>query len=316
MPGAFARALEAQAKTPPQEPKARFSVERQLALSLELMRRIGFPFEQGRLDVSRHPFSGGTPDDLRITTRYDEVDFAKALMATLHETGHALYESGLPKAWRRQPVGEARGMAMHESQSLLLEMQVCRSRDFVGFAAPIVREKLGSDGPAWSADNLYRLGIRVTRGFIRVDADEVTYPCHVILRYRIERAMIAGDLALEDLPGAWNDGMKALLGVVPPDHRLGCLQDIHWYDGAWGYFPTYTLGALAAAQLFEALERAIPDIRQQVGRGEFGALFTWLGEHVHGRASLRSTQELIAEATGKRLGTACFKAHLAWRYGV
>jgi carboxypeptidase Taq len=128
--------------------------------------------------------------------------------------------------------------------------------------------------------------------------------------------MIDGDLALEDLPGAWNDGLKDLLGVIPPNHTLGCLQDIHWYDGAWGYFPTYTLGALAAAQLFQALERAVPEIRQQIGRGEFGALFSWLRENVHGRASLRSTQELIADATGQRLGTAAFKAHLARRYGV
>jgi carboxypeptidase Taq len=316
LPGAIARAIEAQAKNAPVEPKGPFPIERQRALSLELMRRIGFPFEQGRLDVSRHPFSGGTPDDLRITTRYDEADFAKALMATLHETGHALYEAGLPKAWRRQPVGEARGMAMHESQSLLLEMQVCRSREFLAYAAPIMREKLGGEGAAWNADNLYRLGIRVTRGFIRVDADEITYPCHVILRYRLERAMIAGDLALEDLPGAWNDAMKSLLGVVPPNHTLGCLQDIHWYDGAWGYFPTYTLGALAAAQLFQACQRAIPDIRAQLGRGEFQPLFGWLRQNVHGKASLLSTQQLIAEVTGERLGTAAFKAHLARRYGV
>lgn len=316
LPGAMARAIEAQAKHPPVQPKGPFPIEQQRALSLELMRRIGFPFEQGRLDVSRHPFSGGTPDDLRITTRYDEADFAKALMATLHETGHALYEAGLPKAWRRQPVGEARGMAMHESQSLLLEMQACRSRDFLAFAAPIVKSKLAGEGPAWSADNLYRLGIRVTRGFIRVDADEITYPCHVILRYRLERAMIGGDLALEDLPGAWNDGMTSLLGVVPPNHTLGCLQDIHWYDGAWGYFPTYTLGALAAAQLFRAVETAIPEIRALIGRGEFQPLFAWLRANVHGRASLLSTQELLVEATGQKLGTASFKAHLARRYGV
>jgi carboxypeptidase Taq len=121
---------------------------------------------------------------------------------------------------------------------------------------------------------------------------------------------------LEDLPGAWNEGMKELLGVVPPNHTLGCLQDIHWYDGAWGYFPTYTLGALAAAQLFEAAERAIPDLRKSIGRGEFQPLFSWLRVHVHGKASLLSTQELLAEATGQRLGTASFKAHLARRYGA
>jgi carboxypeptidase Taq len=318
LPGAIDRAIARQAASPPLEPKGPFPVARQRELSIELMRRIGFPFEQGRLDVSRHPFSGGTPDDLRITTRYDEEDFAPALMATLHETGHAMYEAGLPKAWRRQPVGEARGMALHESQSLLLEMQVCRGRDFLEFAAPLIRGafKANAADPAWSAENLYRLGIRVARSFIRVDADEVTYPCHVILRYRLERAMIAGDLKLPDLPGAWNDGMKELLGVAPPSHALGCLQDIHWYGGTWGYFPTYTLGALAAAQLFQSLERAVPNLRAQIRSGEFASLFIWLRQHVHGKASLLSTQELLAEASGMRLGTAAFKAHLAARYGV
>ncbi|MGH7004409.1 MAG: carboxypeptidase M32, partial [Alphaproteobacteria bacterium] len=184
LPGAIDRSIVHQAAHPALAPQGPFPVERQRELSLALMRRIGFPFEQGRLDVSRHPFSGGTPDDLRITTRYDEEDFARALMGTLHETGHAMYEAGLPKAWRRQPVGEARGMVMHESQSLLLEMQACRSREFISFAAPLMREKLGGEGAAWDADNLHRLGIRVARSFIRVDADEITYPCHVILRYR------------------------------------------------------------------------------------------------------------------------------------
>lgn len=316
LPGAIARAIEVQAEHPPIEPQGAFAIERQRELSLELMRRVGFPFEQGRLDVSRHPFSGGTPDDLRITTRYDEANFTRALMSTLHETGHAMYEAGLPRDWRRQPVGEPRGMVIHESQSLLVEMQVCRGREFVDFAAPIIGDKLGGQGPAWTADNLHRLGVRVTRGFIRVAADEITYPCHVILRYRLERAMIAGDLGLDDLPGAWNDAMKELLGVVPPNHTLGCLQDIHWYDGAWGYFPTYTLGALAAAQLFQAAERAVPDLQDAFGRGEFAPLFAWLRQNVHGKASLLSTQELLTEASGQRLGTASFKAHVERRYGL
>jgi carboxypeptidase Taq len=314
LPGAIDRAIARQAGLPAVEPAGPFPIDRQRDLSIELMRRVGFPFEQGRLDASRHPFCGGTPEDLRITTRYDEQDFSQALLGTLHETGHALYNAGLPKAWRRQPVGQPRGMAIHESQSLLLEMQVCRSREFVSFAAPIMRERLGGAGPAWTAENLYRLGIRVQRSFIRVDADEITYPCHVILRYRLERALIGGEMKLADLPGAWNDGMKALLGVVPPDHTQGCLQDIHWYRGAWGYFPTYTLGALAAAQLFQAAERAIPDLRAAIGRGEFAPLYAWLRRHVHGRASLPSTDELMRDATGAPLGTAAFKAHLQRRY--
>src|SRR5690606_8567949 len=141
-----------------------------------------------------------------------------------------------------------------------VEMQVCRGRPFLEFAAPLMREAFDGSGPAWEPDNLARLYARVRPDFIRVDADEITYPAHVILRYRLETAMIAGDLALADLPGAWNEGMKGLLGLIPPDDRLGCLQDIHWYDGDFGYFPTYTMGALAAAQLFAAAKAKLPDI--------------------------------------------------------
>ncbi|MEX2649409.1 MAG: carboxypeptidase M32, partial [Alphaproteobacteria bacterium] len=251
LPEFLGRVLERQrSRGAPLRPQGPFPTDRQRDLALRLMRAVGFDFRHGRLDVSLHPFCGGTPDDVRITTRYDETDFTSALMGVLHETGHAMYERGLPAQWRNQPVGEARGTGIHESQSLLIEMQACRGREFLAFAAPIMREAFGADGPAWREDNLYRLYTLVEPGFIRVDADEVTYPAHVILRYRLERAMIAGDLAVADLPGAWNEGMKRLLGIVPPEDRLGCLQDIHWPDGAWGYFPTYTLGALAAAQLF------------------------------------------------------------------
>jgi len=281
---------------------------------VKLMERIGFDFDHGRLDISLHPFCGGTPDDVRITTRYEESDFQRALQGVLHETGHAMYERGLPEAWRRQPVGRARGMSLHESQSLLVEMQVCRSREFQRFAAPILRAAFGASGPEWDAENLYRLGTRVERSFIRVDADEVTYPAHVILRYRLERALLAGDLALKDLPAAWNDGMKALLGIVPPDDRRGCLQDIHWYDGAFGYFPTYTLGAMTAAQLFDAAKRADPAILSGIERGDFAPLMAWLRANVHGKASRFSTTEIIAQATGKPLDPAVFEAHLRARY--
>jgi carboxypeptidase Taq len=251
---------------------------------------------------------------VRLTTRYDENDFAKALMGTLHETGHALYKRGLPAEWRLQPVGAARGMAVHESQSLFLEMQVCRSRAFASFAAPLLRERFDGAGEAWEAEALYRRQIHVEPGLIRVDADEVTYPAHVILRYRLERAMLARDLLPRDLPGAWADGLRQLIGVVPRSDRDGCLQDIHWYDGAWGYFPTYTLGALIAAQLFAAAKRALPDIAEQIGRGEFAPLFGWLRQHVHSRGSLLSTADLVQEATGQPLGVAAFERHLRERY--
>jgi carboxypeptidase Taq len=299
--------------TPP-APAGPFPIEAQRRAAVTLMERLGFDFAHGRLDVSAHPFCGGTPDDVRITTRYNENDFARALMGVLHETGHALYQRGLPAEWRLQPVGRARGMAMHESQSLLLEMQVCRSRAFLSFAAPLLQETFGGDTRVWDAEILYRRQIRVQRGLIRVDADEVTYPAHVILRYRLERAMIAGDLLPADLPGAWADGLRELLGIAPDNDREGCLQDIHWYDGNWGYFPTYTLGALIAAQLFEAARREIPDLMAAIAAGEFGALLGWLRERVHARGSLLSTAELVANATGQPLGTASFLRHLRARY--
>ncbi|HYZ41609.1 MAG TPA: carboxypeptidase M32, partial [Stellaceae bacterium] len=248
----------------PPQPGGPFPVERQRRVAMQLMQRIGFDFAHGRLDISAHPFCGGIPDDVRITTRYDEGDFGRALMAVLHETGHALYQRGLPAEWRLQPVGRARGMAMHESQSLLLEMQVCRSQAFLTYAAPILREAFGGDGPGWQPEALHRRQIRVQRGFIRVDADEVTYPAHVIMRYRLERAMLAGDLLAADLPGAWAETMRDMLGVVPQNDCEGCLQDIHWYDGNWGYFPTYTLGAIIAAQLFEAARRDMPDLMEVI----------------------------------------------------
>jgi carboxypeptidase Taq len=315
LPDLVEAALTRQAALPsPRAPTGPFPIETQRRVVVRLMERIGFNFAHGRLDVSAHPFCGGTPDDVRITTRYNEDDFARALMGVLHETGHALYQRGLPAEWRLQPIGRARGMAMHESQSLLLEMQVCRSRAFLTYAAPLLREAFGGDGAIWEVEALYQRQIQVRRGLIRVDADEVTYPAHVILRYRLERAMIAGDLAPADLPGAWAEGLRTLLGVAPNNDREGCLQDIHWYDGNWGYFPTYTLGALIAAQLFEAVRRDIPDIMKAIAASEFRPLLGWLRERIHSKGSLLSTTELVTAATGRPLGTASFERHLRDRY--
>jgi carboxypeptidase Taq len=295
-------------------PSGPFSIAAQRRAAERLMEAVGFDFAHGRLDVSAHPFCSGAPADVRITTRYDESDFTKALMGVLHETGHALYKRNLPAQWRLQPVGAARGMAIHESQSLLLEMQACRSPAFTRFAAPILREVFAGDGPGWEAEALHRRQIRVSRSLIRVEADEVTYPAHVILRHRLEQAMIAGDLAPKDLPGAWAEGLRALLGVAPDNDRDGCLQDIHWYDGSWGYFPTYTLGALIAAQLFETARGAIPDLMPAIAEGDFAPLFAWLREKIHCQASLLPTAELVESATGRPLSTASFERHLRDRY--
>jgi carboxypeptidase Taq len=315
LPGFLEEVLEKQASAggalPLQGP---FPTAQQETLARRLIQAVGFDFNEGRLDVSLHPFSGGTPEDSRITTRYDEENFLSAMMGVLHESGHAQYERGLPKEWRRQPVGEARGMTLHESQSLLVEMQACRSREFIGFMAPLAKETFGAEGPAWEPENLLKHYRRVQRGFIRVDADEVTYPAHVILRYRLERALIGGELSLDALPGAWNDGLQELLGIRPPEDRLGVLQDIHWYDGAFGYFPTYTLGAMTAAQFFAAATGERPEILEGLSRGDFQPLMTWLRAKVHGRGSLMTGDDLLAEATGRPLDAATFKAHLKRRY--
>ncbi|OAN54136.1 peptidase M32 [Paramagnetospirillum marisnigri] len=316
LPGFIAQVLDVQARRPAPLPlPAPFPAAAQKELGLKLMAVLGFDFNHGRLDVSHHPFCGGTPDDVRLTTRYNESDFAPALMGVLHETGHALYEQGTPKGrWRSQPVGRSRGMVLHESQSLLMEMQACRSRPFVDFAAPLIKQAFGGQGPEWEADNLYRRGIRVERGFIRVEADECTYPAHVIIRYRLEKALIEGRMELADLPEAWNQGYRRLLGITPPDDRLGCLQDIHWYGGSWGYFPTYTLGAMTAAQLFQAAQAADPDILPGLGRGDFKPLLGWLRTHVHGQGSLLTGRDLVTRATGRPLDPAVFEAHLRRRY--
>jgi carboxypeptidase Taq len=307
--------LERQAQRPEPLPlRGPFPQEIQRELGEDLMGALGFPFECGRLDVSLHPFSGGTPDDLRITTRYDEDNFTSALMGVLHETGHALYERGLPEKWRRQPVGSARGMGLHESQSLLVEMQVCRSRGFIAFAGPRMRAAFKSEGPEWTDDNLYALYTQVSRGLIRVNADELMYPAHVILRYRLERSLIAGELAVDELPEAWGNASEEFLGVRPEDDRDGCLQDIHWFDGAFGYFPTYTLGAVTAAQLYAAARDADPEIVRGIARGDFAPLFSWLRVNVHERASSVSSRELLVDATGKPLGAAAFERHLRARY--
>jgi carboxypeptidase Taq len=308
-----AEAIQA-ARRPPQRPAGPFPAAAQEVLCRRLSAAAGLEAAHSRLDQSTHPFCGGTATDVRITTRYAEDDFAQSLMGVMHETGHALYERGLPRAHARQPVGEAAGMAAHESQSLIVEMQACRSDGYIGWLAPLLLESFGGDPAAYDPGNLSRIWRRVERGCIRVDADEMTYPAHVILRFRLEQALVAGDLPVAELPGAWNDGMRDLLGIVPPDDARGCLQDIHWYDGAVGYFPSYTLGAMAAAQLMVSARRELPGLDAALARGELMPLIGWLRIKVYSRGSLLGFNDLLREATGKPLDPTDFEAHLTARY--
>jgi carboxypeptidase Taq len=292
-----------------------FSEAAQFALSEKLAAMIGYDFEHGRIDLTAHPFANGVPGDVRITTRFYADDPVAGVMATMHETGHAMSELGLPGDWAFQPAGSARGMGLHESQSLLVEMQAGRNRAFLPVLARLLREAFGGEGAAWSDDNIRRLYRRVEPSHVRVDADEVTYPLHVILRYRIERALIDGSLEVAGIPGAWNELSRELLGIVPPTDALGCLQDIHWAMGLYGYFPNYTFGAVAAAQLFAAATRQDPEILPALGRGDFAPLLAWTRANVHARGSLPpSSDAIIRAATGGPLTADAFKAHLTARY--
>ena len=308
-----AEALQDAARAPLPLPGP-FPAGLQEQLCRRLSERTGLEYTHARLDRSAHPFCGGTPTDIRITTRYDEADCAQAIMGVLHETGHALYERGLPAAQARQPVGEAAGMGAHESQSLIMEMQACRSDAYLGWLGPQLLAQFGGDPAPYDPANLAKLWRRVKRGFIRVDADEMTYPAHVILRFRLEQALISGDLAVADLPGAWNDGLTSLLGITPADDAAGCLQDIHWYDGAFGYFPSYTLGAMAAAQLMAAARRAVPGVDAALAEGDHAPLLSWLRANVHSQGSRLGFNDLLRHATGKPLDPTDFEAHLTARY--
>jgi carboxypeptidase Taq len=315
LPGLIEEAQERQKELPAIQPlNGPFPVDDQRRIGEQLMKAVGFDFTRGRLDVSLHPFCGGSTGDVRITTRYSETNFMSALMGVLHETGHALYEQGRPEKWRRQPVGLARGMSMHESQSLLIEMQACRSWEFVSYLASIVQEAFQGEGAAWNPENLHRILTKVEPGFIRVDADEITYPAHILVRYKLEKALIAGDLQIQDLPSAFDEAVKQHLGLTVSNDSLGCLQDIHWPSGAWGYFPTYTLGAMTAAQLFRAACQADADILPGLSKGDFAPLRAWLRANVHAKGSLITTDQLLVAATERPLTAEVFRTHLRERY--
>jgi carboxypeptidase Taq len=289
-------------------------VAAQRALCDRVMRLLGFDFEAGRLDVSTHPFCGGVPEDVRMTTRFAEHEFLGSLMGTVHETGHGRYEQNRPRDLLGQPVSLARSMAIHESQSLSFEMQLGSHPGFVALLAPMIREAFG-DQPAFAPDNLQRLLTRVRPGLIRVDADEVTYPAHIILRYEIERPLIEGEIEPEDVPALWDGKMQELLGLdTRGNYKDGPLQDVHWPEGLFGYFPCYSLGAMYAAQWFAAMRRQMPDLDARIARGELSAVFDWLRDHIWIQASRWTTDELALRASGEALNPAHFRAHLQARY--
>ena len=319
LPGIIAKAVEKQANERLAVSDGPFPHDRQQWLVTQLMRAVGFDFDHGRLDASAHGFCSSVPTDVRITTSFDAGDYTKAMMGVLHECGHAKYQQNLPREWLDQPVGAGRSTFLHESQSLLLEMQVGRSRAFLEFAAPIIAEAfpaaVARDPAPFQAEGLFLRLTRVRPGLIRGAADEATYPCHIILRFELEKGLINGSLRPEDVPEAWDASMREMLGISSRGNdRDGCLQDVHWPAGMFGYFPTYTLGALIAAQLFGAIHTAHPDLNDQIRRGDFSLLDGWLRQKIWSQGSFLGGLELVERATGHPLGTEAFERHLERRY--
>ncbi len=315
LPPLIAQVRERQASWPTAARFPDVPAERQAVLSHRLAEAVGHQADHFRIDPAPHPFSvPHAPGDVRFTTRYDIANPRFAILATLHEAGHAMYEFNLPRDLAFRPAGLARGMTVHESQSLSAEMLAGRSREFIGWLAPRMAETFGGEGAPWTFANVLNNWRRLDDGFIRVEADEISYPLHVILRYRLEKALLAGDLAVGDIPGAWNSLFETLLGRTPPNDALGCLQDIHWSAGLFGYFPNYAMGSVLAAQFFERATAERDDILPALGRGDFGPYFEWVKPKVHQRASLVDFATLVGEATGQPLGTAAFKRHLHRRY--
>ena len=306
-------AAERKARAPKADLSGPFTIEAQRTLGLEMMKVVGFDTYHGSLAVSHHPFCGGVPTDVRLTTRYRTDDFLSALMGILHETGHGLYEQNLPKAFAHFPSGKARGMACHESQSLFVEKQIGRNPAFWRYALPHVEAHLGIK---LSLDEILPFIHEVKRGFIRVDADEVTYPLHVILRYELEQDLMSERLTVRDLPEAWNAKMQDYLGLTTRGNpKDGEMQDVHWAAGLFGYFPSYTLGAMMAAQQFAAIEAMHSSVNDDIARGDFSFVNQWRKDNIWSVASTKSTPQIMRDATGEALNAAHFITHLKARYG-
>ncbi|MCA9284018.1 MAG: carboxypeptidase M32 [Phycisphaerales bacterium] len=286
-------------------------IDAQERFARSVVERLGFDFDRGRLDRSTHPFCGGSHcNDVRMTSRYTETCLNDGLGSAMHECGHGMYEQGLLEEHIGTPMGQAVSLGIHESQSRLWENQVGRSRSFWTWAHGQLPASFGDAARRFSLDELYGAANIVEPGFIRVDADEGTYNLHIMVRFEIERAIVAGDLAVKDIPGVWNKLYKDYLGLDVPDDRRGCLQDIHWSFGAMGYFPTYTLGTLYAAQFFEKAVAEMPGLPNEFAAGEFGQLKKWLNRNIHAHGKRYRPGELCTVVTGKPLSADPLMRHL------
>lgn len=294
-----------------------FPVEGQEYFGRQVMADMGFDLEAGRLDVSVHPFcSGMSPDDVRLTTRYSPDSLGESLFGIIHESGHGLYEQGLPQEAAGTPLCASISLGIHESQSRLWENMVGRSKAFWKHYLPRLREVFPQQLQGVGLEPFYAAVNQVEPSFIRVDADEVTYNLHILLRFELERELLEDKVPVADLPEAWNERMDSYLGIRPPNDAQGVLQDVHWSSGLLGYFPTYTLGNLYAAQFYHQARRDIPDLLDQVEEGRLGGLKAWLNEKIHARGRRVGAAELVAEVSGKALEADHFMDYLETKFGA
>lgn len=290
---------------------------RQWQASLAATRAVGFDFERGRLDRTIHPFETSFGiGDVRITTRVDEDQWEYALFSSLHEMGHGLYEQGLPARWQGTPAGEAASSAVHESQSRFFENVIGRSQPFWEFFWPTLREIFPPAFGHFGVEDIYRAVNRSQPSLIRTEADEVTYNLHVVLRFEIERGLLAGAIAVNDVPRVWRQKMTELLGIAPPDDLTGPLQDVHWSGGSFAGFPSYTLGNVISGQVRETVHRAIPDFDDHVRRGHFAPITGWLKDNIYALGARYETKELVRQVTGRDLEAGPYLAYLREKFSA
>ena len=290
------------------------SESEQFELSKDFMKKLGFDFSRGRIDKSSHPFCGGSSEDIRITTRYNDADSFSCFDALMHETGHAIYEQGLPKKWLHQPLGSSGGMSLHESQSLFIEMQIIKSLQVSYLIEKIIKNNFGKKNPTWNQENIYRNRKQVKKNYIRVDADEVHYPLHIMHRFKIEKKIIEEDFDVMFLPELWNQEFYNIFNIKVDSDQNGCLQDIHWFGGDFGYFPTYSIGAFIAAQIFDCIKKQNPKLENDLKKGNFLPIINWLKKNIHNHGNYYKIDELLLNVTGEKLNLKYFEKHITDRY--
>lgn len=290
--------------------------ERQMEFSRQVLTEMGFDFTAGRLDLSAHPFSSGSSvGDVRLTTRINESDVFSALSSSMHEGGHGMYEQGINPEFSRTPLAEGTSLGIHESQSRMWENQVGRSRPFWEHYFPRLQQMFAASPlDAVEPQAFYHAINKVQPSLIRVESDEVTYNLHILVRYEIEKAIIEGRMKVGEIPAAWNAKMQEYLGVTPPNDAEGCLQDIHWSHGSFGYFPTYTLGNLYAAQFFAQAQKELPDLEARIGQGQLLGLKQWLNQKIHWVGKSENAETIVRRVTGQPLDARYFVDYLWTKY--